>query len=163
MKIQHIFYRIIKATGLGSYVGTFEGIPFFTSTVGELKNHAAIALPGIGIFIHPDDVRNMPLLRHEFGHMLQAKMWGKFFFYRTIAWISLKSAVRAGRNASFNHHNTWTEWSANLLSYEYFGKPLDWDFKKYPINTLIENGNASKLPLGLPLDKSLNRIRHSAI
>ena len=163
MKIRRNFYRVIKAIGLGSYVGTFEGIPYFTSTVGELKNRAAIALPGIGIFIHPDDVRNTPLLRHEFGHMLQAKMWGKLYFYKTIAWTSLNSVYMANRQASFIHQHTWTEWSANLLSYEYFKRPLDWDFKKYPISALVENQNGSKLPVGLTLVKSSDRVRHSAI
>lgn len=163
MKHKGIFNRMIEVIGLGTYSGTFEGIPYYASTVGELKNHAAIALPGFGIFIHPQDVRNIPLLRHEFGHMLQAKIWGKFFFYRTIAWTSLKSAFSANREASYQHHHTWTEWSANRLSFEYFKKPHDWDFKKYPIYTSVENRKGSNLPAGLSLDNTLYGITHSAI
>ena len=161
MRIKYIAYRIVKTIGLGCYAGTFEGIPYFTSTAGELKNRAAIALPGIGIFIHPDDVRNINLLRHEYGHMLQAKLWGKFFFYRTIAWTSLNSALNANRSGSFIHQHTWTEWSANLLSYEYFRRPLDWNFKEYPTNPLMENGKESKLPIGLSLVNSLDKTSAS--
>jgi hypothetical protein len=28
---------------------------------------------------------------------------------------------------SFNHNDTWTEWSANRFSYEYVNKPTDWN------------------------------------
>ncbi len=141
------FHRFINIVRLGKYAGQFEGIPYFTSSVGELKNHAALALPGIGIFIHPDDVQNISLLRHEYGHMLQAKKWGKFFFYRTIAWISVSSARRSNRDPQFIHQHTWTEWTANKLSYNYFKQPADWDMKAYPIDPPEVGREGSEVPV----------------
>jgi len=32
--------------------------------------------------------------------------------------------------------HTWTEWSANKLSFDYFNKPADRDFNSYPIQAL---------------------------
>lgn len=142
----HLFPRFINVVGLGKYAGKFEGIPYFTSKAGEIKNHAALALPGIGIFIHPDDAQNISLLRHEYGHMLQAKKWGKFFFYRAIAWISINSARRSSHDPQFIHQHTWTEWSANKLSYDYFKQPADWDMKAYPIYPPVTVREWSELP-----------------
>lgn len=144
MNLSTILHQIFSLTGLANYVGKFEDVPYFTSTLGELKNHAALALPGIGIFIHPDDVKNIPLLRHEYGHLLQARKWGTFFFYRTIALTSIISAIRSNCNSTFIHQDTWTEWTANKLSYEFFKRPKDWNLKTYPIqpNAL----NKGKLP-----------------
>ena len=31
--------------------------------------------------------------------------------------------------------HTWTEWSANLLSYDYFGQPEDWDEIRFPLQS----------------------------
>src|SRR5690606_9793903 len=62
----------------------FEGVRVHTSEVGELKNRAAFTLPGVGIFVNPKDAYNIDLLRHEFGHILQARVWGNKFFYGTI-------------------------------------------------------------------------------
>ena len=36
-------------------------------------------------------------------------------------------------NFSNNYNETWSEWSANLLSYQYFNQPKNWDFTDYPI------------------------------
>jgi len=100
---------------------------FYVSEIVEYG--AAFTLPGVGIFVNPNDVDNIDLLRHEFGHILQARNWGMNFFYEKIVPASLKSAS----GNKYWHMNTWTEWSANRLSYIYFGKPDDWNHSKYPI------------------------------
>lgn len=140
------FYKLLKVLGIVSFSGTFENVPCFTSTIGNLKHRAAIALPGIGIFIHPQDAKNTALIRHEFGHILQAKKWGKFFFYGTIAWVSLMSARKASRNSNYDHQETWTEWSANKLAYDYFNRPSDWSSTRYPWAPPIVKRKLSELP-----------------
>ena len=134
-------------------MGNFSGVSCFTSTIGELKNRAALALPGIGIFIHPKDVRNIPLLRHEYGHILQAKKWGKLFFYRFIARQSVDSVRRSNRDSSFNHQHTWTEWTANRLSYYFFKRPDDWDMKSFPIHPPLDNREGTDIPEFLRFNK----------
>lgn len=111
----------------------FEHIKVYSSTFGALKKRAAITIPGVGIFVHPMDLNNTGLLRHEFGHILQLRKTGILFFMMHIAITSLKSALKASKNKQYNHMHCWTEWSANKLSYQYFNCPADWNFKAYPI------------------------------
>ena len=110
----------------------FEGVRVYTTEVGAIGRGAAGTLPGVGIFVNSKDKYNVNLLRHEFGHILQARKWGNDFFYGTIVPVSLMSAD-AANNGSFDHQSTWTEWTANLLSWRYFGKPANWDMNSYPI------------------------------
>jgi hypothetical protein len=117
----------------------FQNIRVYCSTVGAIKRRAAIAIPGIGIFIHPADINNTDLLRHEFGHILQRKKFGFFFFFFKIATASINSARKANKDPAYNHMHCWTEWTANKLSYDFFNCPIDWNFKDYPI---VANANA---------------------
>jgi hypothetical protein len=153
--------KLVSFLGVGRYVGSFAGVSYFTSTIGELKNRAAVALPGIGIFVHPKDARNISLLRHEFGHMLQAKKWGKIFFYRYVARESVNSVRRSNRDSSFNHQHTWTEWTANRLSYYFFKRPNDWDMKSYPIYPPLENREGTDMPEFLRFTKPPALVRHN--
>jgi hypothetical protein len=105
----------------------FEGVRVYASTVGALKNRAAMTLPGVGIFVNPKDLYNVDLLRHEFGHILQAQVWGNDFFYHVIVPASIASADRANNDPSFNHQESWTEVTANNLAWNYFGRPKDWN------------------------------------
>ena len=73
LTIRSAIRKIIPLMGIGKYIGNFFGVSCFTSTIGELKNRAAIAIPGIGIFIHPKDAKNISLLRHEFGHIFRQR------------------------------------------------------------------------------------------
>ena len=98
----------------------------YNRTIGELKHRAAFAIPGIWIFIHTKDAKIISLIRHEFGHILQSKKWGKLFFYRFIATESIISVRRSNKDSSFHHQHTWTEWTGfdpeddnNIASYEY--------------------------------------------
>lgn len=110
----------------------FEGVRVFWVNFGDFKRGAALTLPGIGIFVGKGRESDLNLLRHEFGHILQFRKWGFWFFYRYIAGTSLKSA-RTSRKKDYFHQSTWTEWSANYLSYHYFDKPKDWNFHRFPI------------------------------
>jgi hypothetical protein len=124
----------------------FENTRVYCSTVGVLKRRAAIAIPGIGIFIHPTDINNTDLLRHEFGHILQRKKFGFFFFFFKIATASINSARKANKDATYNHMHCWTEWTANRLAYHYFNSPKDWNFKDYPIEVNSNAGSYSLAP-----------------
>jgi hypothetical protein len=159
-KFQNVINAFIPTVGIGKYVGNFCGVSCFTSTVGELKNRAAIALPGVGIFVHPKDVNNLSLLRHEFGHILQAKKWGKLFFYRSIAKESILSADRSNRDPEFIHQHTWTEWTANRLSYYFFRRPNDWDMKSYPICPPLDGRPGSDWPEFLRLKRPTHLMKH---
>jgi len=87
----------------------------------------------VGIFIGEKHADNIDLLRHEFGHILQRQQKGFLYFWIKVAPASLKSAKQASRNRNKIHMHTWTEWSANNLSYQYFNQPADWNFFEYPI------------------------------
>jgi hypothetical protein len=144
-------YKFLSKVGICTYIGTFQNIPYFTSTLGALKHGAALALPGVGIFVPPSETQNTSLLRHEFGHILQSQKWGKLFFYSSIAFVSLKSARKSNRQSNFNHQHTWTEWSANKLSYDFFNQPTDWPMNRYPIQPPTQARASSLLPSKITL------------
>lgn len=103
--------------------------------LGGFKRGAAVFLPGIGIIVGRAYVADKNLLRHEFGHYLQFKKWGAWTFFRHVAVDSILSCWRARKRKFvwYRHSDTWTEWSANLLSWEYFGRPSDWETRIYPL------------------------------
>lgn len=107
----------------------FENIPIVYCNIGAFRNGASMAVPGIGIVISKKYVHDIQLLRHEYGHFLQAKRWGYFFFYFRVAFSSLMSVIRKPRY----HKYHWTEWSANYLSYHYFDDKENWDMESFPI------------------------------
>ena len=115
------------------YLKQFEDIRIFGSKNHKFQRGAAITIPGIGIFIGEKHAENIDLLRHEYGHILQRKQKGFLFFWCKIAPASLKSAMQTSKDKSKVHMHTWTEWSANKLSFEYFNRPTDWNFTDYPI------------------------------
>ncbi|HRG58147.1 MAG TPA: hypothetical protein PK323_04270 [Bacteroidia bacterium] len=112
----------------------FENVNVYGSTFGALKRRAAVTIPGVGIFVHPIDINNTDLLRHEFGHFLQFKELGFIKFIFKIALKSLISASKANQNKDYKHMSCETEWLANKISYEYFNAPKDWNFNDYPIS-----------------------------
>lgn len=111
----------------------FEGVRVFVWNFGGFKKGAAMAVPRIGIFVGKNGISDLDLLRHEFGHILQYKKWGAIKFWFKVAFASVKSFRKEKKSGSFRHYNTWTEWSANRLAYNYFNKPNDWNFRDYPI------------------------------
>lgn len=94
----------------------------------------AFAFPGIGIFVNEIYTGNKNLLMHEFGHILQFRKYGFFVFWLKIAPASFFSAMKSRIYLRHQHKLTHTEIDANLLAYNYFNKPADWNFGQFPIN-----------------------------
>jgi hypothetical protein len=113
----------------------FEGIRVFTWNIHKFNQGAACTIPGIGIFVGTSQAGNTDLLRHEFGHILQQRQKGVLYFWIRIVPVSVWSAFRASYTGKHVHMHTRTEWTANLLSYNYFKQPVEWDFDKYPIQS----------------------------
>lgn len=111
----------------------FSGIPVYA--LKSLHRGAAFTLPGIGIFTGSEYSGNIDLLRHEFGHILQARLHGYFRFYLFTGPLSLLSACREQWNIGYLHKNARVETEANILSYAYFKAPDDWDHQSFPLKT----------------------------
>lgn len=111
---------------------SFYNIRIFTLGFGAFKRGAAMTIPGVGIFVGKQGYDNKALLMHEYGHILQYRMWGFWFYWFRIAPVSLKSAYLASKKGIIHQHS-WTEWSANRLSYFYFNQPADWNQRFFPI------------------------------
>ncbi len=116
----------------------FHNVRIYRVNFGNFKKGAALTIPRIGIFVGKGMENDLNLLRHEFGHILQFRKWGFWFFWRHIAKTSLDSA-HASRKSHRKHQHTWTEWSANRLSYNYFNCPDDWNFRRFPIHPDTED------------------------
>lgn len=113
----------------------FEGVRVFSVNFPPFSvRRCAVTLPGIGILCSPCFADNVPLLRHEFGHILQRRYFGWWFYWFIVAPVSFWSAVMAALfyKKKFFHADTWTEWSANRLSYAYFHHPSDWPDWRFP-------------------------------
>jgi RHS repeat-associated protein len=108
----------------------FYGVNVFATDI--FSGSDAGTLPGIGIFLNKEHMTDYDLLKHEFGHVLQAKKYGLSFFYKTILPNSLYSGYLNQTRNNFDHHDTWTEWSANDLSKDYF-KNEAWNTKRFPL------------------------------
>lgn len=107
-----------EKTVTGKYVGKFEGVKMYESDIP-----GGITLPGRGIIVYEgafSKASDMPLVHHEFGHILQARKVGLKSFYEIIAKESLASATMDGV-LGWRHNTFWTETWANYLSNNYFG------------------------------------------
>ena len=148
-------------TFLGTYKGKFEdALVFEAKNLGTGKNSGGVTFPGFGkgsgtIVVgdkvysdhsnflsssvpgHSNPLKySQDLLRHEYGHILQAKDIGVLQFYHKVGSLSLGSATI---NAA-GHSNFWTEKWANYLSNNYF-KPVTtgtafYNTKRYPIKNI---------------------------
>lgn len=112
-------------------VTRFEGIRIYE--IYGLTGGAAFSLPGFGIFTGQGHSADTDLLRHEFGHILQARSYGYLRFYLLTAPASLFSAFCERLIPNYFHRYAAVELSANALSYAYFGGPADWDLKNFPL------------------------------
>jgi hypothetical protein len=114
-------------------VGVFEGVPIYESErFGTGYRSTGLCLPGIGIFIGEATFqRDIATVRHEFGHILQARKIGYLSFYIIIGILSLISASTAG--FSKGHQNHWVEGWCNHLARDYFSlQGIDWDERRFP-------------------------------
>ena len=116
-------------------ISYFEGIRVFTWNIHKFNQGAACTIPGIGIIVGKSQAGDTDLLRHEFGHILQRRQKGFLYFWIRIVPVSVWSAFRTSFTGKHIHMHTHTEWTANLLSYDYFKQPAEWDFNKYPIES----------------------------
>lgn len=111
----------------------FSGVPVYV--LKGLHRGAAFTLPGIGIFTGKDYARNIHLLRHEFGHVLQARRYGWLRYYVLTGPLSLWSALREQLSRDHFHKTASVELEANKLSYSYFNDPEDWDHHSFPVTS----------------------------
>ena len=115
-------------------VGVFEEVKIYESQlIGE--GHG-ITLPELGIFLSFNSYslkKDLWLLKHEFGHLLQYKEQGSYKFYTQIGAPSLWSAIQQNTVKNHLHKNHPVEVDANLKSYQYFNSPKDWPVGRFPI------------------------------
>ncbi|WP_017259395.1 hypothetical protein [Pedobacter arcticus] len=115
-------------------VGLFEATVIYESKF--FKPGHGLTIPQIGVITYPGAFSNrldIGLIQHEFGHILQWRKLGSLGFYFKIGFPSLWSAIKASLVKRYFHQNHPVEINSNLLSYEYFNKPNNWDFKRFPI------------------------------
>jgi hypothetical protein len=79
----------------------FEGVRVYSLNFGIFKKGAAMTIPCLGIFVSRQSLKDTDLLRHEFGHILQARKFGTLAYWRHIVPASLKSARLAHINLSY--------------------------------------------------------------
>ncbi|MBL7919833.1 MAG: VCBS repeat-containing protein [Bacteroidia bacterium] len=117
-------------------------LKFAGENVHYMPYGGGITYPGVGIYIDFSAERGrskdatIQLLRHEYGHILQAKKYGILGFYGAIAPASLNSATIHDFDG---HNHFWTETNANQLSSEWFKdayniKSIPWDYIRNPVN-----------------------------
>lgn len=120
-----------------SYVGKFNDVSIYESSwLGKGYSTAGLALPGIGIIVGQYSysiLKNVNLIKHEYGHFLQCKMTGKFRFYLFVGLPSLMSAFTNGFGKG--HDQFWTELWANQLARSYFDSE-PWSNASYPCSDI---------------------------
>lgn len=113
-------------------VAIFENIKIYESSL--FKAGHGLTLPQIGIITYPGGFSNdLDLIKHEFGHILQWRKIGSIRFYFKIGFPSLWSAIKASFKKDYFHQTHLVETNANQLVYQYFNKPQNWDFKRFPV------------------------------
>jgi len=127
-------------------VGRFEGTHVYeSSTLGGGYNSGGLALPGIGIVVGKGTFSQelgLEVVQHEFGHVLQYRLVGPFWFYLVVGPLSLLSAWTNWHGRG--HRRYWTEQWANHLAAEYFGKEK-WPYWRFPCQDI---NNRTKFWMG---------------
>lgn len=119
---------------LPKYIGKFEGVSIYESQrLGYGMHSGGIALPGYGIVVGLGTFslkQGMPVVRHEFGHFLQARQMGVIRFYLFVGIPSLLSAWLKWHGK--RHQEFWTEAWCNRLAADYFKGDTDWPYHHFP-------------------------------
>jgi len=138
---------VVNSKIKGFYRGKFEGVRVYESSkFGTFEQSKAlgsggITLPDFGIIVG-DGVYSqnydIPLLKHEFGHILQANEVGVPLYYHNIGMPSISSANNHGVGG-WNHEEFWTETWANYKSNNYFKSNYglsNWNTTRFPIQNI---------------------------
>lgn len=121
----------------GKYIDKFEGVNIYEADIS-----GGITLPERGIIVWKGAFSkklDMPLVHHEFGHILQARKLGLYAYYDCIGTNSVASATFDGILPHWKHQNFWTETWANHLSKEYFGTKSLLNSFNYPARDLSKS------------------------
>lgn len=124
-----------KAVGYIEEVAVYE-----YSRLGRGEHSGGLALPGIGIFVGRGTFSRNPnsfIVKHEYGHILQSRLVGKFRFYLFIGLPSLLSAWLNWHGKG--HQKFWTETWANELAKRYFSDQT-WPEYRFPSKPLNKSG-----------------------
>lgn len=116
-------------------VGIFQSINIYESPL--FKTGHGLTIPEIGIVTYVgcfSKKEDMAVIRHEFGHILQFRKLGSLKFYLKVGFPSLWSAIKTSLKSNYHHQSHLVEINANLLAYNYFNRPNDWNFKRFPIS-----------------------------
>lgn len=112
----------------------FENTKIYeTKFIGE--GHG-ITLPNFGIFLFPGTYslqKDLWLVKHEFGHILQYQEMGFIKFYLKIGVPSFWSAIKQSLYKNYHHQTHKVELDANRKSYHHFNQPSNWPLNRFPI------------------------------
>lgn len=122
----------LKGMVHAKYVHDFEGVNLYETKEfglceqgrkGPIGSYCACTIPEHGIItglgVYDNDI---PMMQHEFGHILQYRKHGAVAYWSVIVPQSLASCQHAiNQNNMSLHYNFWTETHANYLSQGYFG------------------------------------------
>jgi hypothetical protein len=126
---------------LAKYVGNQSKYPGAIIIETSLMSGGAVTLPPF-VFTAPGSGNNQDLMRHEYGHILQygglsilsgSPVTGYGMYLLSIGVPSIFSADKSNNDPSHFHQGTYTEKSANQLSYWFEGMPANWNDTKYPV------------------------------
>ncbi len=121
--------KMLKA----KYVGDFDGVNMYESTkLGTGYGSGGVTLPGKGIIVGKNTfsrAADMGLVHHEFGHILQSRITGKFSTKSVIAYGRRVDYVNLCENQEINlffinedtlRLNSWAE----ICAYQKFDKRI---------------------------------------
>ena len=118
----------LKISSYFYFKGFYKGVPVWETEF--CSNGEAITLPPLGIFMTPNAYNNdKDILYHEYGHILQSYLLGSITRYYFV--IGINSVIST--QIANKHQESWTEKTANQLSYWIKGKPLTWNFNDFPV------------------------------
>jgi RHS repeat-associated protein len=153
------FVKKLMGMVRAKYVHEFEGVNVYETKEfgiclqgrkGPIGSYCACTIPEHGIItglgVYDNDI---PMMQHEFGHILQYRKYGAAAYWSVIGLESLSSCQYATNQGNMSlHYNFWTETYANYLSKGYFGaKWLGGPDTNYPAVN-ISKFNLQRLRVG---------------